>query len=184
MGRGYRQAYLIPSEEFHQERLLLQKVSQSTTRKLPRRDKCSNTSSHLEAFHLINFILTQVTIGSGSSHDENALSLILMILIVCNNSYTVQMSKVSSDAQDNCLTVISCKTRKQVTSFQHTMAQNTNWHSKREEWDIMREDWTKARLKPSRATIKSSSSSVSDTWGFSFKEFRWPYPCNFSYIFL
>lgn len=50
---------------------------------------------------------------------------------------------------------------------------STHWHRipfpiPKEKWGHSEEDWTMARLKPGRANTKSGS-SVSDTWGFSFK---------------
>lgn len=54
-------------------------------------------------FDLTNYILAPVTIHLWSSHDENALIISSMILRVCNSPYTVQMSKVSCDAQGNLL---------------------------------------------------------------------------------
>ena len=50
MGRGYRDSYHTPNDEFYPERLLLLKVSQAIKRKSPRRDTCSNTSSYLVGF--------------------------------------------------------------------------------------------------------------------------------------
>lgn len=133
MGWDYRHSNPIPNEEFHPERFLLLKIPHTPQRKPPRRDTCSTASSYLGAFlDSVNKILTQVTIGSGSSMKKMYL-VISMILIVCNSTYNVQMSKVSLDTQDNLLTVSSCKIIKQTKSFQNTMAQNTHSHSKGEE---------------------------------------------------
>lgn len=85
-----------------------------------------------EIFHLIYYILTHVTIGSWPSVKKIHL-VTSMIFIFCSSPYTVEMSKVSSNTQGNLLSVRSCKIRKQVTSFQYTMAQNIHLHSKREE---------------------------------------------------
>lgn len=56
------------------------------------------------------------------------------------------------------------KIKKQDKYYQHTVAQNKYFYSKREEYrDTKRWDWTKARHKPSRATVKSYS-SMSSIW--------------------
>jgi hypothetical protein len=99
-----------------------------------------------------------------------------MILIVCSRQYTLQMSKVSSNTKDNLLIDTSCKIRRQVISFKHTMAQNAPSHSNKLECEHR-----EGRLNQSKANTRSCS-SVSDTRGLSFKRLRWPYPCNFSYI--
>ena len=64
--------------------------------------------------------------------------------------------KVQSLSWDSChlLTVIPFKNqyqKKQITSFQHIMAQDIHYHSKN---IIARKCWTKARLKTSRANSK------------------------------
>lgn len=85
------------------------------------------------------------------------------------------MSKVSSNTQGNILSVRSCKIRKQVTSFQHTMAQNIHLHSKREE-----REHSEGRLGQDKTEAQQdrtlNPTAVSDAWGFSFQGFREPYP--------
>ena len=83
-----------------------------------------------------------------------------MILIICNNPYTIQMSKVSPDTRDNLLTVTPCKFRKQFTSFLHTIAQHTIHILNERNGDTMRTDRPKASPKHRRKNIKSSSSKI------------------------
>lgn len=59
-------------------------------------------------------------------------------------------------------------------SFQHLMAQNILYHSKREDWAIVRKYWTKPKSKPSK-TIYKSQKSMSRVNGF-----RWFYPSTFA----
>lgn len=90
------------------------------------------------------------------------------VSIVFNSSYTVQMSKVSSATQGNYLTVTFCEIRKTSYIFPTYTGTEYPFLFQKRNRNIVREDWTMARLKPSRANTKSGS-SVSDTWGFSFK---------------
>lgn len=150
--------------------------------KPPRRETCSSMWSFLGdcSFNEVH---------SDPSHywfmvnNEKVYSVTSMILIQWSISATVQKSKVSSGIQDNLLTITSYIFWKQVTSFQHTMAQNTINIPKEKNGDAGREDWTKVRLKQSRTNIKSCSSLLRCV-GFSFKWLKWPHPCNFSCISL
>lgn len=85
MAYGHGHANPITDEEFHSERLCLLKIPQTPQGKPSRRDKSSNTSSYLWAFHSTNFILTLVTMGSLTSHDENEFNIMSMIVRVCNS---------------------------------------------------------------------------------------------------
>lgn len=155
----------IPNEELHPERFLLLKIPQTSQRKPPRRDTCSTASSYLGAFlDSINKILTQVTIGSGSSMKKMYL-VMSMILIVCNSPYNVQMSKVSFDTQDNLLTVSSCKIIKQTKYFPNTMVQNTHSNSKGEELKHSEGRLDQGKTDP--AGQRSNPEALWQTLGFS-----------------
>lgn len=81
------------------------------------------------------------------------------------------------------LTVTSCKIKKQITSFQHIIAQNTIHFLKERNGNRVREERTKASLKhrgkPSNLIALSQTHKASVS-----KDLDGPYPCNVSFISL
>ena len=175
MGRGYRDSYHTPNDEFYPERLLLLKVSQAIKRKSPRRDTCSNTSSYLVGFTINQLHSDPNNYRLMVIHEEYAFSHF-------SDPHSLQWSIHCSNVQS------LFRQRYLVISENKLHLSNIQWHRipfmyQKTEMETVRDDWTKQRLKHSRTNIKSCS-SVSDAWGFRLKGLRWPYPCNFSYISL
>lgn len=86
------------------------KASLNYPQKLQKRETSAQRHHTVwELFDSIYHIWSLVSIGSQSSCDEHKFILPSMILILCNNSHTVQMSKVPSHTQGNLLIAISHK---------------------------------------------------------------------------
>ena len=161
------------------ERLLLQDLPQAPHRKPDKTNTCSKTSSYLETFcfnqlcsnpghYKLFFILWWKCIQSS------------VIIIISRSTYAVQMSKVSSDTQRKMLKATSCKIRKQIISFHHTMAQNSPSHCNRLDWAYI--EGSLDRGKKYTRTNTKSRRCVLNTLDFTFKRIRWPSSCNFTYI--
>lgn len=134
MGWLYRNSNLTPSKESRMAPTT--KASLISPRKLQKRETSAQRHHTIwELFDSIYCIWSLVTIGSWSSCDEDKFILTSVILILCNNSYTVQMSKVPSDTQSNLL--ITTPYRIKGTEYPFSLQWKRNV-------DTVKEDWTMA----------------------------------------
>lgn len=134
MGWLYRHSNLTPNKESRMAPTT--KASLNSPRKLQKRETSAQRHHTIwELFDSIYCIWSLVTIGSWSSCDEHKFILTSVILILCNNSYTVQMSKVPSDTQSNLLITTPYKIKGTEYPFSLQWKRNV---------DTLKEDWTMA----------------------------------------
>lgn len=94
--------------------------------------------------------------------------------IVFNSSYTVQMSKVSSDIQDNFLTVTFCEIRKTSYIFPTHTGTEYPFPFQKRNGDIVRkiglwQDWNPAEQTPNLAALSQiHGASVSKAFDVTF----------------
>lgn len=134
MGWLYRHSNLTPKKESRMAPTT--KASLNSPQKLQKREtRAQRHHTIWELFDSIYCIWSQVTIGSRSSCDEDKFILTSLNLILCNNSYSVQMSKVPSDTQSNLLITTPYKIKGTEYPFSLQWKRNV---------DTMKEDWTMA----------------------------------------
>lgn len=132
MGWLYRHSNLTPNKESRMAPPT--KASLNSPQKLQKRETSAQRHHTIwELFDSIYCIWSLVTRG----HPVMKIKFILtsVILILCNNSFTVQMSKVPSDTQSNLLITTPYKIKGTEYPFSLQWKRNV---------DTVKEDWTMA----------------------------------------
>jgi hypothetical protein len=88
---------------------------------------------------------------------QNTFGPTSKVPLVFHTPNTVEKPSVSSEPQGNLLTITPIKIKRQITSFQHIMAWNINYLSRKEEWGHREETLDQAGQTPKP---RSSTSDV------------------------